>query len=406
MLLLLGIAMAGGRAAGRVTVYFMAVNEKVLELRSETMPFMSSGDVYVPYTMFDPNSTGINLGVYALYGSSTAMVYDRSSRMLVFDLAANTTETADGTLLSQTAIRRNSMVFLPVNLVCSYFDLDWNMPVDPDYGFIVRVKNSAVQLSDDEFAAAAKYVMTVRYNDYVRSITGGEPKPSGPEPSVPSALPSPSPAPTATHTPAPSVPGVSPPPTPQGGTVYLAFSCDSGGSTADLASALERRGIFGLFFFRPEDLTVRDDEVRSLAAAGHKIGLLLDGSDEAARQEQARYGNELLGHILRSSASIALTEAGQLPPAGWFRWTTDVDGRAQDRTANERLQSIIQEAVGPQECFLLLDDSSQTAGLLSRLLRNLEDNGCQFRLALETVLPQQYGAPGDEDSGGISPFRM
>lgn len=409
MLLLLSIAMAGARAVGRVTVYFMVVNETVLELRADTMPFMSGGDVYVPYTMFDPNVTGINLGVFALYGSNTAMVYDRSGGMLVFDLAANTTETSDGTLLSQTAIRRNSMVFLPVALVCSYFDLDWNMPVDPDYGFIVRVVNSSARLSYDEFLVAAKYVMTLRYNEYVRSIGGGE---RDPEPSASSASPSPTPTPTptptpaVTHTPAPSVPGVSPPPTPQGGTVYLAFSCDSGGSTADIAAALERRSTFGLFFFRPEDLTARDDEVRALAAAGHKIGLLLDGADEAAREEQARYGNELLSHILRSGASIALTETGQAPPVGWFRWTTDVDGRVQSRTANERLQDIVRDAVGPLECFLLLDDDGQTAGLLPRLLRNLEDNGCQFRLALETVLPQQYGAPGGEDSAGISSFRM
>lgn len=413
MLLLISIAIAGAGsragAANRATVYFVAINERVLELRADTMPFMSGDELYVPYTVFDPNSTGIKLGVYALYGSNTAMVYGRSSGMLLFDLAADTTESSEGTTYSKTAIRRNSTVFLPINLVCSYFNLDWRLLVDPDYGFIVRIINSAAKVPNDEFAQAAKYVTTTRYNDYIRSITGTEP---GSEPSSSvspttgvSPKPSPSPSPTVNHTPVPSIPGVSPPPAPKGGNIYLAFACGEEGNTADIAANLKRYGAFALFFFRPEELAARDDEVRALAAAGHKIGLLLDGEDSAAREEQARYGNELLSHILRSGAAIALTQTGEVPPAGWFRWSTDVDGRAQGRTASQRLEDIVQEAVGPQECFLLLDDDSRTAGLLQQLLRNLEGNGCKFLLALETVLPQQYGAPSGEDTAGASPFR-
>lgn len=405
VLLLLSAVIAGAGAAGRATVYFMAVNEKILDLRADTMPFLSGDEIYVPYTMFDPNSTGIKLGVYALYGSNIAMVYGRSSGMLLFDLAADTAESSEGTVFSKTAIRRNSMVFLPLKLVCSYFNLGWSLPVARDYGFIVRVKNSAAQMSDTEFAEAAKYVMTLRYNDYIRSITGGDPGSETNSPAVSSPGVS-RPSPSVSHTPAPSVPGVSPPPTARGGTVYLGFACAEGRGTADIAAALKRRGAFGLFFFRPEDLAARDDEIRALAAAGHKIGLLLDGADSAAREEQAGRGNELLSHILRSGAAIALTQTGEAPPAGWFRWTTDVDGRAQQEgTAMQRLQDILQDAVGPQRCFLLLDDGSRTAELLPGLLHGLEDAGCEFRLALETVLPQQYAAPGGESTAGAAAFR-
>lgn len=398
LLLVLCLAPTWARAANPVTVYFTAVNETVLDLRSETMPFMSGGDVYVPYTVFDPNTTGINLGVYTLYGSNTVMVYSRTGGILVFDLLAGTTTTAEGELLPKTAIRRNSVVFLPVVQVCSYFGLDWGMPVDPDYGFIVRVKSSSSQVSDTDFARAAKYVLTPRYNAYVRSLTPEDPEPT---PSTPApSSPSPSPSPSHSIRPSPSV--SQPPPVvqgPQGGTLYLAFSCGDGGDTEKIAAALAQQDIYSLFFFRPSELAARDDEVRALAAAGHKIGLLLDGADEAQREEQARYGGELLSHILRSNAGIALTAGGEAPPAGWFYWVTDVDGQALERSASQQLQQVVRQAVGPRECFLLLDDSGQTSGLLARLLGDLQEEGCQFRLALETVLPLQHGTLGEEDAG-------
>ena len=57
-------------AASRKTTYFTAINDTVMELRDETMPFSSGGEIYVPYTMFDPNTTGIQLGVYASCGNN------------------------------------------------------------------------------------------------------------------------------------------------------------------------------------------------------------------------------------------------------------------------------------------------------------------------------------------------
>lgn len=381
-------------AVDRVTVYFMVINEKVLDLRGDTMPFMSGGEVYVPSTMFDPNTTGINLGVYTLYGNNTAMVYSWTGGTLVFDLAADTAVSSEGETLPRTAIRRNSVVFLPVDLVCSYFSLDWSLLADPDYGFIVRVKNGASQLSDQDFVPASRYVMTPRYNAYVRSLTG---EPAAPEPSVSSTppttrpSPSPSPSPSVSASPSPT-----PSQAPQGGTLYLAFSCGAGGNTAEIAAALVQQDAFGLFFFRPSELVARDDEVRGLAAAGHKLGLLLDGADEEERAEQARYGNQLLSHIVRSGTGIALTSEDGAPPVGWFRWTTDVDGRALERTGNRQFQQVLRQAVGPSQCFVLLDDSAQTAELLPRLLRSLAEEGCEFRLALETVLPQQFGASPEE----------
>lgn len=409
------LSIFGSARASRTDVYFTVVNDKVLELRSDTMPFFSGGELYVPYTVFDPNSTEISLGVFATYVNNTVMLYSRSTNALVFDLSADTAMSTGGRTFSKTAIRRNSVVFLPVDLVCNYFGLKWSWWINPDYGFAVRVKSASARLSDQDIIPAARNIMESRYNAYMKSIT--PPEETDPPAASPSPEPAPSqsphpvqpvqpvdqtPAPTQPQTPQPQQPQqpqqpgpADPTPTtevepdpPQGGDVYLAFRCDQGGDTGALAAALERRELFGTFFFRPEELADRDDEVRALAAAGHKIGLLLDGAQEEDREEQARAGSELLAHILRAGADVALTEDAAVPE-GWFRWTTTVDGRPGESGTTARwMRELIRAAAEPEECFLLLDDSSRCGELLERLLDGLEDEGCTFRLAVETALTQ------------------
>ena len=47
---------------------------------------------------------------------------------------------------------------------------------------------------------------------------------------------------------------------------------------------------------------------------------------------------------------------------------------------------IVRAAQGEDVCFVLLDDSAQSAEALEQALPELSDDGCQFRLAVETVL--------------------
>lgn len=380
-----GLSMFAGAASSKVTVYFMAVNERVLELRADTMPFVSNGGIYVPYTMFDPNTTEVSLGVFTTYGNNTVMVYSRSAGAMMFSLADDTVITSTGKNFNRTAIRRNSMVFLPVDVVCSFFGLGWDLLEDPEIGRIriVRVKSSAVQLSDDEFVPAARYVLAPRYAAYMKSLAPDE----DPAPTQ-SPAPTPPPAPTPTP-PAPPQPTPTRAPEPEGGDVYLAFRCDADGDTEEAAAVLARRGAFGLFLFRPDQLTAREEEIRLLAAVGHKIGLLLTGGEAEAQAEQ---GSRLLAHILRAGTDMALLEqqegAEQPEPApeGWFLWNTTVDATPSGRSPGRQLQETVAAASVPEGCFLLLDDGEQTAAQLEQLLSALESRGCAFPPVLETVL--------------------
>lgn len=374
VLLLAGCVMGllGAAAARQAQVYFMAVNETILDLNAETMPMMTNRRVYVPYTMFDPNTTGVDLGVYTSYGNSTLMIYSRSAGALIFDLANDTVTSSLGDDFSSTAegsvpraIIRNSTVFVPVDLVCDYFGLEWSLPVLPEYGFVVRVRSSASVLDNETFMPAAENSFRARYNAYLRSLEQNEPQPTtGPGDS------------------GQSEPSASVSPAPEGAEIYLAFRCTQGDGLAQIQTALAEYQAFGLFFFRPEELAGQDDAIRALAAAGHRIGLLLDGTEAS----QAELGNQMLRHILRTEVSTALLETGAEAPEGWVTWTTTVDGLPGDRSASRQARDIVRATQGEDVCFVLLDDSAQSAEALEQALPELSDDGCQFRLAVETVL--------------------
>lgn len=385
-------------AATRRTIYFTAVNDTILELRDETMPFLANGELYVPYEVFDPNTTGIKLGIFASYGDNVVVLYDRTNGALVFDLTQDTATSSVGDKYTKRAIRHNSTIFVPVDVVVNYFGLDWGILVDRNYGWVVRIKGSAAQIQDKDFVSQGQYTLESRRNAYLKAkglldASSDTKQPTfeeiwqkyleeqgqGAQPSQPAAKPSPSPS--------PSQPAIEPsPPQPEGGEVYVGVRCTPEGDTAALAAALSRREVQGVFFFPADTLALRDDEVRALAAAGHKIGLLLDGETAEARQAQAEQGAGLLAHILRSGADTALAAEGVQPPEGWLTWPASVDGTAGGRTSAQQLEQTLEAAVRPEDTFLLLDDELQTAGLASRLLDRLEQEGCTFRLGLEPVL--------------------
>lgn len=375
-------------AVSRKTTYFLAINDNVAELRDETMPFSSGGEIYVPYTVFDPNSSGIQLGVFASYGNNVAVIYSRNTGALIFDLSHDTATSSSGMKYSKRAIRHNSTVFVPVDLVVKYFDLTWSILVYPNYGLIVRVKNASAQIADESFITAGEHILESRYNTYLKE-TGQIPEPSPPPSSLLPPKPSDQPPSVSPSQPPPSDPlptQSDDPPQPEGGDVYVAVQCTPGGDTAALSAALLRQGTHGVFFFPPGELAGRDGEVRALAAVGHKVGLLLEAGSPKERDEQLRGGNRLLSHILRTQADIALAADGADPPEGWLSWPVTTDGTAGGRSAALQTEDILRDAVHPEDCFLLLDDTAQTAALAPRLLEQMEAEGCTFHLSLEPLL--------------------
>lgn len=255
------------------SVYFMAVNDQLLELSDETMPAMVEGVLYVPYTLLSANATGVNLGVYATYSAAAGRVLVFSSRkQLVFDLQSNMTY--DMTVIS---IPNGPFCAIPRYIcpspgcaMCSGEDIYYTVS-RVEYGYLVRVRNSAAELGDEAFIDAAANMMRNYHDRYQKEQPSADPDPqdSGVVPSSPPQVSS------------------------SRAGIYLAFTLteEEDNVVEQVLSALSVRGCRAVFFLTPEQIIQKDDFVRQLLGSGHLVGArLTSGNVSGALEELERAG--------------------------------------------------------------------------------------------------------------------
>lgn len=362
-LTLLGFAVPASGAGG--TVYLMAVNEKVLDTTVENMPAIMGGVLYVPYTMLSIRDSGINLGVSALYSTTRRTLLVSNGQMgVVFDTQTNTAQDLQGNPVAARAMVRNSMIFVPIDWLCSYFGTINCSRVRTSYGTLIRVTNGAVVLRDPDFVDAASGQLEEKQRNYLASIaslpgtpgpTAGPPGPSG-EPSTP----------------------------PLQAEVLLALGWGEQG--AEMTAQLEARGERALILFPWDGLKDNDDAVRRAAAAGHTIGLLLTGETVEDCRIQGQEGRRLLAEIARCPALVAsapaLDDEGReaLAREGWALWTPELSGDFRNAAA-------LIGALDPQQPNRVeLDCGPDGGAFLRSLLAGLDREDCQVRQATASVL--------------------
>lgn len=357
-------------------VYFTAVNDKLLlPLSSDTMPTWVDGRLYVPASVFDSSVTGVDLGPYFRQNNNTVTLYSLR-QMLVFDLNRGIAyDQHTGQNLSARAVNRNGRIYLPVETVCDFFDLEDSYNYTP-YGYLVRIKNASAWLNDADFMDAAAMPMSNNLQEFLRSQQSSD------TPAPPSGTDLPT---------TPEGPVLPPEPddTPKSQTqVYLAFRCETAEGLSQILDLLDTSGSYAIFFFDPNLLAQQDDLVRRVAGSGHSIGLLAEEGSLAENRRLLTRGNELLAHIARTAATAALVpsdQRGALKEEGWACWqeTTNALPRGQERAA-AYAQRILNAMGTRRTARLILDDSSQTARVLPTLFQQLEQNECRVLLPLET----------------------
>lgn len=277
------------------TVYQMAVNERMKpDLTAENMPLMFNGSLYIPYTMLTIQHTGIALGVRAQYNSSQGILsVSDDARTVNFNVKKNTAYASTGETIKARAMVRNSMAYLPVQWLCTYFpSIHYSLNETP-YGILLRLTNKNVILDDKEFVDAAEELLRRNLQNYRDSLV-----PSSPPPTV---SPSVSPSPTTSTSPDPTP--VVPKPIP---LVYLAFRW--GANTEQVAETLEAAGQYALFLFPVDVLKQQDDLIRGLLGRGHQIGLLLEGKDTESCLAQLEQGRQLMADIARAAVLIVAAD--------------------------------------------------------------------------------------------------
>lgn len=365
-LTLLGFAVPASGAGG--TVYLMAVNEKVLDTTVENMPAVMGGVLYVPYTMLSIRDSGINLGVSALYSTTRRTLLVSNGQMgVVFDTQTNTAQDLQGNPVAARAMVRNSMIFVPIDWLCSYFGTISCSRVRTSYGTLIRVTNGAVVLRDPDFVDAASGQLEEKQRNYLASIA-----------SLPGT-----PAPTA----GPPGPGPSGEPSTPPLQAEVLLALDWGEQGAEMTAQLEARGERALLLFPWDGLKDKDDAIRRAAAAGHTIGLLLTGETVEDCRIQGQEGRRLLAEIARCPALVASAPAldGEgreaLAREGWALWTPELSGE-RFRTA-----AALIGALDPRQPYRVeLDCGPDGGAFLRSLLAALDREDCQVRQATASVL--------------------
>ena len=351
-------------------VYFTSVNDVLRPLTMDTMPTWVDGRLYVPASVFDSSVTGVDLGLYFRQNNNTVTLYSLR-QMLVFDLNRGIAyDQHAGESLPTRAVNRNGRIYLPVETVCNFFNLEDSYNYT-QYGYLVRIKNSSARHNDAAFIDNAATTMSNSLQELLRSQQSSDtpvPPPGIGQPAPPPAGPDDTPKSHA--------------------QVYLAFRCQSAQGLPQILNHLASSGLQAIFFFEPELLAQQDDLVRRITGSGHSIGLLAEGRDLDESRLLLFQGNELLAHIAHTAATAALVPADQrtaLVEEGWACWRETIN--AQPREA-ERAASYAQRiltAMGTRRTVrLTLDDSVQTARILPSLLQQLESNEHRVLLPLET----------------------
>lgn len=367
--------------ASAADLYFTSINDTVLPLTADTMPFWSGGILYVPYTVFDPGTAGVSLGLNSQYSrsSNSVSVYYKLQKLISFDLntGLGRNETT-GVTLDARAITRSGTPYLPLSTVCREFDLDYSYTTIRQ-GKLVRIKSSSVVLSDTRFIDAANDLINQRLKEYNQSLAPSTGSTGTTTPSVPST-----PSTGTTH---PSTEEVSP----FSIRTYLAFRVTDPASAADILDSLDRQGVFALFLCSPEILAENDDLVRRIIGSGHSLGLTAEGDSLDQVRARLREGSRLLAQRFYTRTTIAAAPQqfrSALTKEGWVCWkeTLPLSPSISANAGSFANATLAQLSGRNQSVFLTMETDAAVRRVLPTLLQRLADNRFVVSIPLETRL--------------------
>jgi len=351
-------------------LYFTSLNDTLLPLTNETMPVWSGGILYVPYTTFDYNTTGINMGTGVSYSRSkqTVSVYSTSNKMITFNLADKSCwDEITGEPVRARAFLRNGTPYVPINTICSHFSLTSSLNTIPQ-GYLVRIKSDAVVLSDAKFIDAANDLINRRLREYNQSLN--------PSPSIPS-IPSVTPDPSDTS--------------PNDVRTYLAILCEDGNLLPTLLDSLRITNTYAVFYFPTRLLGSDPALLYEIMGSGHSIGLLAEGNSLDEIQDSLAQGNLLLEQVTHSRTTLVYAPENYrtaLNSTGWICWNeTQLLAPSDTVGAISFGSSTLRQLSGrTRTTYLTMEENANTQRVLSTLLRQLNSNNFILSIPMETRL--------------------
>lgn len=373
---LLVFQLACGPARAAENVYFTAINDNMLPLSDDGMPFWSNGYLYVNSAVFtmEANTPGRALGIYRSWNRAQQLLVMSSDKdvlkLLFFDLAAGTAKDNQGISYYPAAIQRNNAVYVPLALITYYFDLSYSRIRVP-HGYLVRIKNDRAALSDDSFVDAATYLMEPQYNEYMQKK---DPPRQEDSPAV-------TPEDPVTEEPA-------------AGSKTLYLCLEAAGDTAGpLLDELDRAGDRAAFYCGLEFLEGQGGLLRRMAATGQSIGLLAEGGDpDRPVLEQLAAGNRALYEATCGKTRLVYLRNGtdqerqEIEAAGYRCLTVDLDRSGYHLKSTANAAQLLERSADRRgdRLTVWLADTADAAGLRA-LLSAAEKAGDRCMAVTETT---------------------
>lgn len=341
-------------SAAAPTVYFTSVNDTILNLSDDTMPFWQGGTLYVPHTAIDDGKMPKELGIYCSYNREKQLVtLIQSRKVLIADVAAGTIYDRDETYYAGKAVVHGDIAFLPIDSVAKYFDLQYSYTKVTN-GYLVRIKDSSAVLPDSKFIDAAAAPMAQRYSQYEKTHTsgGGTDGPDG-SGSDSAAL----------------------------RTAYPAFLVSDVSASEALLTVLGSGA--ATFIFDASALALTDDLLRHIVASGSTLALRIDASvsaektiDAIVRANDALWAacNSKTRLVLLDNAAETVTEA--VEAAGYCPVSFALDYSEALPSAARAANGILSRADGKNVCTVLLGRDIDVQSAMSAIVSTLRTNNC------------------------------
>lgn len=342
-------------------VYFTAVNDKLMPLNAETMPFWSNNTLYVCYTAFD--KTDLDVQYIRNYSMGLAVLYT-SKNGLYFDLAGRTVYDKNDVYYNGSAIEKNGYVFFPLDLVCRYFGLSWSQN-DTVTVPLIRIKSDTVVLDDRSFISAAATMMASRYAEYEKIVNASKQEDEKP-PKEPD-----------------KDPVVSPPPihAADGQKLYLILS---GRTEEAIRGAMDVMGDRGATFLLTVQQMENGDLVRALLGNGHSIALLVRSGTEGEILSELQRARELVWMASCSLLQLVWYEGEEsvtllFEEQGCVNITAQLDRRTAATHSTKEVDTLMRLIGRHQEDLsIYLGNDEKYMDGLSTLLDRLDQ--AQYRL--------------------------
>lgn len=354
------------------TLYFTSINDSLLDLTSNSMPAWIGGSLYVPYTVFDRNnSAGVYLGISATYNQSTGILvfYGTIEQALVFDLNQNLIYNGvTGESFSGSGALRNGVPYVPVALVCKFFGLTYSY-IGIEQGYLVRIKNDAVVLSDAKFIDAATDLMNRRvreYNQANQSTTNQTTKPPTNQPEETEEQPE----------------------TVYEKEAYLGVLCGQGEYLTNILDVLSQQQVYGIFFIPAQGIE-QPELIFRILGSGHTIGLYADGSTTKESLQQLQKAADWLAQQAYSQTVMVSVPKGQeqaIEAEGYLCWSEEAT-ITEEMASNSSVGRILNTLSGKgNTVYFTIQPSQQVVTLLPNLLIQMKTQHYTFELPLETNL--------------------